>query len=170
MWPKGREGSTPSGRTTSLPKWWNGSPGGLKIPRSQERAGSSPVFGTEKDLDVLLEVRNLLACFRVINSGQLVQYIVVRNDLPRGFLAAQVAHAAGHYGPHPTEAHVVILAVPNEQALTETSARMSAAGIEHELIREPDEPWCNQATALGCNLTDDRTKVRKVVSQLPLLR
>jgi hypothetical protein len=95
---------------------------------------------------------------------------VIRCDLPRGVQAAQVAHAAGAFGPHPPETHVVILAVPDESTLKALSTKMAAAGLPHKLVDEPDEPWGGQAMAIGCSLTSDRTQVRKVVSQLPLLR
>ena len=35
-------------RTANLPVWWNGRHKGLKIPRWQQRAGSSPVTGTKQ--------------------------------------------------------------------------------------------------------------------------
>jgi hypothetical protein len=98
------------------------------------------------------------------------QYIVVRRDLPIGVLAAQVAHAAGSYGKHPPEAHVVVLAVDGEPALRRAAERLQAAGVGHTPIHEPDEPWGGQMMAVGCSLVTDRTPVRKAVSELPLLR
>ena len=95
---------------------------------------------------------------------------MIRSDLPRGVQAAQVAHAAGAYGPHPPETHVVVLAVPDEPSLSKLADRMVAAGIPHRLVDEPDEPWNGQSMAIGCELLTDRSRVRKVVSQLPLLR
>lgn len=109
-------------------------------------------------------------CFLVINTGCPTQYIVTRRDLPRGFLAAQVAHAAGSYGKHPPETHVVVLAVENEAELRRTAERLSSAGVGCLPIHEPDEPWSGQMTAIGCALVNDRQLVRKVVSSIPLLR
>ena len=65
---------------------------------------------------------------------------------------------------------MVILAVPGEAALKALAGKMAAAGIEHRLMDEPDAPWDGQAMAIGCQLLHDRSRVRKVVSQLPLLR
>ena len=65
---------------------------------------------------------------------------------------------------------MVILAVPGEAALKALASKMAVAGIEHRLVDEPDAPWEGQAMAIGCGLLNDRTRVRKVVSQLPLLR
>lgn len=84
--------------------------------------------------------------------------------------AAQIAHAAGAFGRHPPETHVVILAVPGEAALKALASKMASAGIEHRLVDEPDAPWDGQAMAIGCGILQDRSRVRKVVSQLPLLR
>lgn len=63
-----------------------------------------------------------------------------------------------------------MLAVPGEGALREVSCKLAAAGCKHRLVAEPDAPWSGQAMALGCDLLTDRTRVRKVVSNLPLLR
>jgi hypothetical protein len=65
---------------------------------------------------------------------------------------------------------VVILAVSGEAALKELASKMATAGIEHRLVDEPDAPWDGQAMAIGCSLLRDRSQVRKVVSQLPILR
>ena len=65
---------------------------------------------------------------------------------------------------------MVILAVPGEAALRDVASKMASAGIEHRLVDEPDAPWDGSAMAIGCQLLLDRSRVRKVVSQLPLLR
>jgi hypothetical protein len=65
---------------------------------------------------------------------------------------------------------VVVLAVPGEAALKSVASKLAAAGIRHKLVDEPDVPWSGQAMAIGCGLVNDRSQVRKVVSQLPLLR
>ena len=65
---------------------------------------------------------------------------------------------------------MVILAVSGEAALKALATKMASAGIEHRLVDEPDAPWDGQAMAIGCELLSDRSRVRKVVSQLPLLR
>ena len=93
----------------------------------------------------------------------------MRSDLPRGFQAAQVAHAAGSFGLHPPETHVVVLSVPDERTLRDLSKRLDVAGVDHKLVVECDVPFDGQATCIGCGLVYDRRPVRKVVSNLPLL-
>lgn len=108
-------------------------------------------------------------CIRNIDAGPPTQYLVVRDDLPRGFQAAQVAHAAGSFGQHPPETHVVVLSVPDEPALRDLARRLDEAGVDHKLVVEVDVPFDGQATCIGCGLVRDRRPVRKVVSNLPLL-
>ena len=95
----------------------------------------------------------------------------MRSDLPVGFLAAQVTHAAGESvdGPVPPETNAVVLAVHDEASLVDLAARLCAAQIPHALIREPDPPWCGAATAIGLRPIADRTTVRPILSSLPLL-
>jgi len=98
--------------------------------------------------------------------------VIVRRDLPLGFLAAQVVHAAGESSPgglaHDT--HAVVLSVDDERALREVHERLERAGIEHVLISEPDAPWCGAATAIGVSPRARREEVRRQLSMLPLLR
>jgi hypothetical protein len=122
-------------------------------------------------LDKKRPVRILGACIALpINARPVTQYIITRQDLPKGFLAAQVAHAAGSYGKHPDGAYVVVLGVRDEKALEALAAKLWDSGVEHVQVREPDAPWCGQLTSIGCALVEDRSSVRKVVSGIPLLR
>jgi hypothetical protein len=101
----------------------------------------------------------------------LTHYVIVRTDLPLGLLAAQIVHAAGEsaHRPLPPDTHAVVLAVPDEVSLRTVATRLSAAGIEHHLVCEPDAPWYGQAMAIGV-CPRDRGAVRRCVSDLPLLR
>ena len=57
--------------------------------------------------------------------------MVVREDLPSGYQAAQIAHAAGESavdGPVPSGTHAVILAVPDEDALWDVHSDLIAYG------------------------------------------
>ena len=95
---------------------------------------------------------------------------MVREDLPKGFLAAHVAHAAGESGPAPPGTIAVVLGVANEAELLAIEARLVARGIPHVLIRENAGPFDGQATAIGVNPTTDRKAVGKAVSSLRLVR
>ena len=81
-----------------------------------------------------------------------------------------MAHAAGSWGRHPPETHVVVLSVSDEPSLRELSHKLDAAGVEHEVVVEADPPYTGQATCIGCSLVHDRRLVRKAVASLPLLR
>lgn len=98
--------------------------------------------------------------------------MIVRRDLPLGFLAAQVVHAAGESSPgdlaHDT--HAVVLSVRDERELRAVHERLERAGIEHVLICEPDVPWNGAATAIGVSPSVARKEVKKHLSMLPLLR
>lgn len=63
----------------------------------------------------------------------------------------------------------MILEAKDEQHLLEIAAKLEAHGILFSLIREPDAPFLNQATALGI-LPGPRERLRKLLSNLPLLR
>ena len=41
-----------------------------------------------------------------------------------------MAHAAGSWGRHPPETHVVVLSVTDEPSLRELSRKLDAAGVE----------------------------------------
>lgn len=180
--PKGRGGSSPF---ASTPEKANGSAIQLAEPfiaepvpkrrvppsaRFHDTASGFPV----KPLDESSNVCILGACVaRFIDTGPVshpTAYIIARADLPRGFAAAQIAHAAGAQAPHPPETHVVILEAPDEPRLRALACKLAAAQIAHTVVEEVDPPYTGQATAIGCALVNDRRPVRKVVSNLPLLR
>lgn len=97
-------------------------------------------------------------------------YIVVRPDLPRGVLAAQVTHAAGesstgNLGPG---TYAVVLQAGSE-ALSALEERLKAASVPHQAIRESDPPYAGDLLAIGLRPAP-RKEVQKYVSSLPLLR
>jgi len=96
--------------------------------------------------------------------------VIVREDLPKGVLAAHVCHAAGESGPAPLGSIAVVLGVPNEAELNAVAKRLAAAGVLHVPIHENAGPFAGQATAIGVMPISDRTAIRKVVSALPLVR
>lgn len=96
----------------------------------------------------------------------------MRDDLPRGTLAAQITHAAGESprGPVASGTHAVVLSVPDEVALRLIAEQLTYYDIDHTLICEPDSPWCGSAMAIGLAPVSDRSTVRRVLGRLSLLR
>lgn len=84
-------------------------------------------------------------------SAPLVHICIVRADLPRGVLAAQLIHAAGESSPGdlPPGTHAVALAAADEPALEELARRLTFDGLPHVQIREPDAPWNGALMAIG---------------------
>jgi peptidyl-tRNA hydrolase len=97
-------------------------------------------------------------------------FVIVREDLPKGVLAAHVAHAAGESGPAPPGSIAVVLGVTNEAELLAIDARLTARGVPHVLIYENAGPYDGQSTAIGVHPTHDRKTVGKAVSSLRLVR
>lgn len=98
--------------------------------------------------------------------------MIVRADLPVGFLAAQVVHAAGESSPGNLDrgTNAVVLAVRSEAELAALARKLALAGIPHTVIDEPDPPWNGQLTAIGLVPTADRAAVKPLLSCLPLLK
>jgi hypothetical protein len=88
-----------------------------------------------------------------------------------GFLAAQVCHAAGESSPGNLSpgTNAVVLAARSEVELAALERKLQQAGIPHVAIREPDEPWGNALCAIGLVPTEDRRKLKPLLSSLPLL-
>nr|XP_057920395.1 putative peptidyl-tRNA hydrolase PTRHD1 [Doryrhamphus excisus] len=97
------------------------------------------------------------------SPGRLVQYVVVRSDLvhklswPLGAVITQACHAATaaihlHYAEGDTQLylaeldamHKVVLAAPDEAALSGLSESLTQAGVAHKLwIEQPENiPTC----------------------------
>lgn len=107
-----------------------------------------------------------------VETPHLNHFTVVRRDLPVGFAMAQNTHAAGESGsllgaPVPEGTYAYALSVPSEGALLDVSRRLTAAGIAHVVIREPDAPYLGQATAIGIVPTRRKKAVDKITSSLP---
>jgi peptidyl-tRNA hydrolase len=86
-------------------------------------------------------------------------------------MAAQITHAAGESAPRrlPAGTYAIVLAVDDATALEALSARLSAAGVRHTVIRENDEPYNGEATAIGVEPAQ-RSILKRHFSSLPLLR
>lgn len=102
---------------------------------------------------------------------KLHHYVIVREDLPVGVQFAQAIHAAGEScdGPLPDGTYAYGLGVKNEDHLDVVAAKLWEAEIAHTIIRELDEPYFGEAMAIGIWPTSDKDKIKKVLSDLPLL-
>lgn len=105
-------------------------------------------------------------------SGPLTHYCVVRRDLPRGVLAAQLIHAAGESagGRLPAQTRAIALAARDEAHLRVIEGELLRLGIRHVAIREPDAPWHGALMAIGLAPITERKQVAAVTGGLPLLR
>ena len=99
-------------------------------------------------------------------------YIAVRADLPPGLQAAQIVHAAFQFAhDHPSVVkpwleqsnYLVIVSVPDEDALLDLIFAASKRGLKRSATREPDIG--NEATAVAI---EPGTAAAKLCAQLPL--
>ena len=137
------------------------------------RAIAEDVLSPEdrRRLDNARRLATLHTCTATSKPSGLTHFVVVRADLPLGFLAAQVVHAAGESSPGNLDqgTNAVVLSVPNEAELAAVERRLQLAGIAHVAIREPDAPWDGALCAIGLVPVADCAPVRRVLSALPLL-
>lgn len=98
-------------------------------------------------------------------------YIITRKDLPIGFMAAQIVHAAGESVVSEVRpgTNAIVLEVDNERLLRELARKLSRSGIPHIVVYEPDPPWDGQMTAIGITPVTDRSIVKQFVKKLSLL-
>lgn len=105
-------------------------------------------------------------------SRQLTHYAVVRKDLPLGVIGAQLIHAAGESSPGgiPEGTFAVCLGAQDEDQLLELERKLIASNIKHTAVREPDAPYNGALMAIGIEPVEDRTVLRPITGNLPLLR
>lgn len=86
-------------------------------------------------------------------------------------MAAQVIHAAGESaaGVEPGKTYAVALCVPDKHGLQQMDDWLTAAGVPHRSVREPDPPWSGALMALGIPPCDRRS-VSRFLRGLPLLK
>lgn len=104
-------------------------------------------------------------------NGLLYHYVIIRKDIPIGAAFAQCVHAAGEsntLGSLPSDTHAVALHARDQPELLRIHEKLTAAGIPHKLVREPDAPWNGAAMAIGVTPMP-RDAVRKLLSNLPLV-
>jgi hypothetical protein len=101
------------------------------------------------------------------------QYIVLhRSCKVPGIAAAQASHAATECLrtlPVPSDTSVCVLVAECENDLVSLSERLTAAGIHHVLIREPDPPYNGAAVAVGVE-PQDRSVVQPFVADFKVFR
>lgn len=101
----------------------------------------------------------------------LTHFCIVRQDLPRGTLAAQLIHAAGESSVQvPEGTFAVALAAKNEGHLALIEQKLRTLGIPHHAVREPDAPWNGALMAIGLPPTTDRSSVKPITKSLRLLK
>ena len=134
--------------------WGRGCP---RWPHKPEIAGSNPVTALG---DQTCNLALALA------PDPVTHYVIVRDDLSRGVLAAQVTHAAGESSPGNLSSgtYAVVLSAKSAEELLEIRQRLKAANVSHVLIEEEGEPM-----AIGVQ-PDLRNNLRRYFSSLPLLR
>jgi hypothetical protein len=95
-------------------------------------------------------------------------YVIVRADLSHGSQVAQVIHAAGESTPSRCKPGTIAVALhARDQAhLAEVGDALDRAGIRNHRVLECD----GELMSIGVEPTSDRKTVRKVLSQLPLVR
>jgi peptidyl-tRNA hydrolase len=97
--------------------------------------------------------------------------VIVRDDLPRGTLAAQVVHAAGESArltPRlPRGTHAVVLGATGARLL-DLERALCAAGVPHAAIREPDSPYHGALLAIGVQPAP-RASLKRHLGKLRLL-
>lgn len=103
------------------------------------------------------------------------QYIVLHQSCRNhpGVLACQAAHAAGEsirMAPVSDQTRVVALVAEKSEDLERLHEQLSAAGIHHVIVHEPDEPYFGAATAVGIEPMVDREAVRPFVAAFKVLR
>ena len=93
---------------------------------------------------------------------------MIRKDLPLYVQLVQACHAALEAGKHycrdPAVDHLIVLEVPDEEALLKAHARAEDRGIRTVLFREPD--FANVAT--GFCTEPIHGNRRKIFSEYPL--
>lgn len=105
------------------------------------------------------------------NGPVFYHYVIVRDDLPLGPLAAQTTHAAGEsaamaHPPHGT--HAIVLACPASD-LEAIAMRLACADIAHVVIHEPDAPYLGEATAIGIAPRLRTPALLRIVGRLKLV-
>lgn len=96
-------------------------------------------------------------------------YVIVRDDLPVGLMAAQVVHAAGESASlrsPPPQCHAVVL-VASKKQLEELDTVFRWEKIPFRAIYEDDAPYSGEIMAIG--IAPCATGLGRWLRKLPLL-
>lgn len=99
-------------------------------------------------------------------------YVIVRADLSRGQLGAQIVHAAGESAalvPPTQTTHAVVLQADDEAVLQALEAILRLAQVAFVAIREPDAPFFGQLVAIGLAPIQRTSRLKKILSRFQLL-
>ena len=96
--------------------------------------------------------------------------MILRSDLPKGLMVANTVHAAGESAGVPSGTFAVALATAGQEELEAVHEHLESLGIPHQAIREAQGEYAGQLMAIGVEPLTDRTKLRKVVSSIPLVK
>lgn len=112
-----------------------------------------------------------------VEQPPLRHYVLLNQAAPPGFQAAQCIHASGEsvalaqrLGRElPADGcHAYALHCLDEADLLARARRLTARGVPHVVIREPDAPYHGQVTAIGIVPMRDTAAIRSITSDLPL--
>jgi hypothetical protein len=102
------------------------------------------------------------------------QYIILHSSCKNriGVAISQAVHAATEVLLRPIvrkDTRVVVLEIETAEELEDLSRKLMLADIHHVVIREPDEPYKGNPTAIGIEPCDQET-VRPFVHGLKILK
>lgn len=104
----------------------------------------------------------------------LIQYVVVHETKDRGVIAVQAIHAATEClgkedVPVPSDTRLCVLVAKNSSELEDLATNLSFSAIPFTLIREPDAPYNNSATAVGV-APGEQERLKPFFTSFKLLR
>jgi hypothetical protein len=101
----------------------------------------------------------------------LVHYCIVRDDLPKGVMAAQLVHAAGESGPAVQGTHAIALQA-TRQDLEDLALELAleGCGFAFAPIVETDAPFAGELVAIGFAPVARSSALRGRLRRFPLVR
>lgn len=121
------------------------------------------------DLTAAPTVPTLWLCRHALDS-QLVHYVIVRGDLPHGLQVANVLHAAGESSDRVQSGTVAVaLRARDAGHIEDIAEQLAELDIAHHLVVEGEGHHEGQPMAIGCEPSTDRARLRRVLSNLPLV-